>query len=531
MENKKFLLRSIVCFFIIMSMFLSCVLRVAVITMGDYGELCQNQREYSVSVSLKRGTIYDTNMMPLTNTSKKIIAAISPVDSAFLVIEDLLSGEELLRVKGELEQGAGAVCEVEKRIECEGISYTEIYDVASRENIALHTLGYTDSAGFGISGIQSAYNHILYSENLVEAIFELAGDGSVLKGIKPTFKNASKARENAVVTTLDYQIQTAAEQAAEGLQKGAVVVCEAESGKIRAMLSRPDFDINNITAALNSSDAPLLNRALSSFSVGSVFKPCVAAAALENGISDFTHNCTGSTHIIDRDFKCHYRAGHGVVNMKKAVAHSCNTFFYNFAMLIGAKPIYKMASTLNFGHSLNIAQNIKTSSGNLTEISNLSNFAYLANLSIGQGDLSLSPVSLMTLYLAIAGDGSYYVPSLIEKTVTNGKEEQYDIGAKTKVFSKSTARTLKNALFAVVEEGTGTAAKPQNVSAAGKTATAQTGRYDQKGREITNSWFCGFFPAENPKYVAVILSEGESSVPTTQIFARLADNMAALGKV
>ena len=470
-------------------------------------------------------------MVPLTNTAKKLIAAISPTKSAFLVIEDLLSGEELERVKKELEQGRGTVCEVEKIIHCDGITYKEIYDVNSRANTALHAVGYIDSKGKGVSGIESAYNHILYSSKKVEAVFQLAGDGTVLKGIKPVFKNASKTVENAVVTTLDYDIQNAAEEAAAGLQKGAIVICEADSGKIRALVSRPEYNINNIAAALDSADAPLVNRTLASFSVGSVFKPCVAAAALENGIFDFTHKCTGSTHIIDRDFKCHYRAGHGLVNINKAIAYSCNTFFYNFAMEIGAEPIYKMASALNFGHSLNIAKNIKTSAGNLTEISKLSNFAYLANLSIGQGDLSLSPVSLMTLYLAIAGDGSYYVPSLIEKTIVNGREEKYDIGAKTKAFSKSTAQILRSALYGVVEQGTGVAAKPERISAAGKTATAQTGRYNEDGREITNSWFCGFFPAHKPKYVAVILSDGESDVPTTKMFATFADKMANIGKV
>ena len=531
MENKKFMLRSIVCFFIIMSMFLSCFLRIAVIATGSYGELCQRQGEYSITVSRKRGTIYDTNMVPLTNTNKKLIAAISPTKSAFSVIEDLLSGDELTRVKSELEQGRGTVCQVEKRIKCDGISYAEIFDVNSRENTALHAVGYVDSDATGVSGIQSAYNHILYSPQNVEAVFQLAGDGSVLKGIRPTFKNASLNSENAVVTTIDYDIQRSAEEATEGLKKGAMVVCETGSGKIRALVSKPKYDINSIVDALNSVDAPLINRALASFSVGSVFKPCVAAAALEKKIGNHSHNCTGSTYITDRDFRCHYRSGHGIVNVKKAIAYSCNTFFYNFAMEIGAEPIYKMASALNFGHSLNIAKNIKTSAGNLTEISKLSNFAYLANLSIGQGDLSLSPVSLMTLYLAIAGDGSYYVPSLIEKTIVNGREEKYDIGAKTKAFSKSTAQILRSALYGVVEQGTGVAAKPERISAAGKTATAQTGRYDKSGREITNSWFCGFFPAEKPKYVAVILSEGESEIPTTKIFAEFADEMENIGKV
>ena len=530
-DNKRFTLRSIACFFLVMLMLLSCFLRVAVIASGNYGELCERQIEYSIEVSKKRGTVYDCNMLPLTNTSQKLVAAISPVDTALSVLPDLLSGDELVRVQNLLKQGKPAVCEVSRQIECEGISYTRVYDASSGENSALHTIGYLDSEARGVSGIQSAYDDLLYSSESVEAVFQLAGDGSILKGIEPQFKNGSLGTGDAVVTTIDFSVQTVAEEAAQGLKKGAVVVCDAQNGKIRAIVSEPSFDINNIAAALDSTDSPLINRALSAFSVGSVFKPCVAAAALEKNISYFTHTCTGSTHIIDRDFKCHYRAGHGTVNMKKAIAYSCNTFFYNFAMEIGVTPIYNMASSLSFGHSLNIADNIKTAKGNLTALSKLSNHASLANLSIGQGDLALSPVSMLTLYLAIAGDGRYYVPSLIEKTIENGVEKIYDIGAETRAFSQKTADTLKECLVAVVEEGTGTAARPQTVSAAGKTATAQTGRYTEDGKEITNSWFCGFFPAEKPKYVAVVLSEGESDVGTTEIFSSLADKIKELGLI
>lgn len=524
-EDKKFAIRSVACYFLIMLLLLICSLRVAVIAMGDYGELCNRQNEYTVKVGKTRGTVYDCNMTPLTNTTQKLMAAISPVDTVFAVLQDILSEGEYERVYKLLKQGKPVVCEVERQIKCDGISYINIYDVNSGEEVAIHTIGYLNDKGDGVSGIQNGYNDILYSSESVEAVFQIAGDGSVLKGIEPSFRNVSVQSDNAVVTTIDLSIQKAAEKAGKYLKKGAIVVSDVQSGKIRAILSKPTFDKNKISDALNSDDAPLINRALAAFSVGSVFKPCVAAAALEQGVNSFVYNCTGSSLIIDRSFNCHYRSGHGMVNMKKAIAYSCNTFFYNFAIRLGATPIYNMASSLSFGQCLNIAKNMKTAKGNLTKISELTNDAQIANLSIGQGNLSLSPVSLLTLYSAIANGGSYHVPSLVEKTLVEGVWEEYGSSAKTKVFSEETAQVLRESLLAVIEEGTGVLAKPKRVSAAGKTATAQTGRYDENGKEITNSWFCGYFPVETPKYVVVVLSEGESEISTGQIFSMLADEI------
>ena len=453
-ENKRFLYRSIACFFLIMLMFLSCFLRVAVIANGDYGTLCENQIEYTIEVSKRRGSIYDCNMLPLTNTNQKLIAAILPVDTAIAILPEILSGDELVSVKKLLSEGKPQVCEVQKEIECEGISYTRIYDVSSGENTANHIIGYLDEKSHGLSGIQGAYDDILYCKEGVQAVFQTAGDASLLKGVAPRFKNDSTGGKNAVVTTIDASIQSAAFNVAQGLNRGAVVVCEASSGKIRAMVSRPDFDTDDIAAALLSTDSPLVNRALSAFSVGSVFKPCVAAAALEGNEADFIYNCTGSAFIVDRNFKCHNLSGHSSVDLKNALVQSCNTFFYNFALNIGGEAIYNMASSLNFGNRLNIGRNIKTAKGNLTRLSSLLNFANLANLSIGQGELSLSPVSILTLYCAVANGGYYYVPSIIEKTIVDGVEELYDKGSKTKAFSKKTAQTIKEALIGVVEYGT-----------------------------------------------------------------------------
>ena len=187
-----------------------------------------------------------------------------------------------------------------------------------------------------------------------------------------------------------------------------------------------------------------------------------------------------------------------------------------------------MASSLGFGNEIKIADNMTVSGGSLTSKERLSNDASLANLSIGQGDLSASPVTMLQLYCAIANDGTYRIPSLIEKTIKNGKSEAYEVSSPTRVMSENTAQVLRDYLVSVISEGTGTEAAPTLCTAAGKTATAQTGRYDNSGVEITNSWFCGFFPAEAPQYVAVVMSEGQSQKSTARIFSEIADGVTKL---
>ena len=166
-----------------------------------------------------------------------------------------------------------------------------------------------------------------------------------------------------------------------------------------------------------------------------------------------------------------------------------------------------------------------TQQGVIPKMNTLSNQGALANLSIGQGDLLLSPVSMLTLYLSIAGDGSYYLPSIVEKTVKDGVENTYDKGNPTRVMNADTAEKLREYLKTVIMDGTGSEAAPTITTAAGKTATAQTGRYYDDGSEITNSWFCGFFPAENPRYVVVVMSDNRLNVSTASLFAEIADKI------
>ena len=526
---RVFAKRTLICFTTMMLLFLSCVLRVAVTATSEYDEELWQRNCYKMKIGSLRGTVYDCNMVPITNSKTKIIAAVSPTEKAITGISSVLEGEELRKVLESLKKGDPAVCEVPEDIKCDGIVTTKIYENSGNETPAIHLIGYTDSENKGVSGIEQAYDSLLYSDKEVRVYFESDGKGNILEGAEAVIENDTNVVATGVVATIDVNIQNIAEKAALNIESGAVVVAEAQSGKIRAMVSRPFYDCENIGQYLNDESSPLLNRAINAYNVGSVFKPCVSIAGIENGKSEFYYNCTGSHKIIDRYFKCHKADGHGFMNLKSALANSCNTFFYNFAFKIGGEAIYNTASALNFGKSLKLCDGLYTASGSLPEKTSLQNLATLANFSIGQGKLTLSPVSILTLYCAIATDGAYYLPSVVEGALKDGKFTEYDTGKRTRVMKNDTAAVLREYLAAVITEGTGEDAKPETVTAAGKTATAQTGKYDD-GVEISQGWFCGFFPAESPEYVVVVFSENTKKQikSCNKIFAEIADNITSM---
>ena len=356
--------------------------------------------------------------------------------------------------------------------------------------------------------------------------FSCDGLGNILEGIKPDIHNNTTAIANGVVTTLDINIQSIIENNANPLNRGAIIVADADTLKIRGIVSRPDFDSMNISQFLNDESSPLFNRAINCYAVGSAFKPCVAAAASESGLENTKYNCIGNMQIIDRSFNCHERLGHGEMNLEYALANSCNTYFFNLALKTGSNNVFKMADLLHFGHKIKLCDGIYTAKGTVPDILKLQNDAHLANFSIGQGDFTASPVSMLTLYSSIANGGKYYMPSLVEGTYKDGSFQKYDVGYPTKAMNEKTADTLKKYLQTVITEGTGSAALPQTVSAAGKTATAQTGKF-QNGREILSSWFCGFFPADNPKYIIIVFCENSSlqTKSCAEIFSKTADRI------
>ena len=521
--------RALLCYMICMVLFFVSVMRVTTVATTDYSSVAATQNGIRLKIGYSRGTIYDRNLVRLTNSNEKIIAAVSPTPRAITAISQVLEGDDLTEVLDRLKEKKPTLCQVPEIIECDGIICTKVFD--DKNSLSNHIIGYTDTDKKGVSGLEKAYDSILYCEDDISVFYSTDAKGKILEGIEPRLTNPNRALTHGVISTIDINLQAIAENNAKHLEKGAVLVADAKTGKIRASVSRPSFNRDSVEIYLNSENSPLLNRTINAYNVGSVFKPCVAVAGIESNKGDFLYTCTGSCKIIDRFFKCHKLSGHGTLDLNGGLANSCNTYFYNFAFDIGGEKILNTAKKLSFGQSLKMCDGIYTAKGSLPQKEDLENIAHLANFSIGQGELLLSPVSMLTLYCAIASKGEYYIPSIVEGTIENGNIKEYDIGSKTKAFEEDTADTLREYLKSVLEEGTGASAKPENVTAAGKTATAQTGKF-RDGKEISESWFCGFFPAEEPEYVVIVFSEDDQkqSLSCGQIFKNIADEISLLKK-
>lgn len=518
-----------------------CVFLVTVMAFGALAyrmaDLCLETKSVGISNSgllletaSVRGTVYDCNMKPLTNAEYKFTAIVKPTQKAASVLEKELDEEEFEAVRERILSGKPAVVGVGSK-KCENSDVKVVSTPERYLPLACHIIGYTDYSGSGVSGAEKAFDGILSaSEKRCYARVETDAHGRVFLGEEIEASDVY-APVSGVMLTIDRNIQQIVEAALEGSDSNcaAAVVIDVNSGAIRACASRPHYDQYDIASVLNNPDSPLINRAFLPFSVGSVFKPVVAAAALENGIgTDFSYECTGSVSVNGVVFNCHKDEGHGKIDMKQAVANSCNTYFIALARRVGAERIIETASAFGFGRETVFANGMKSSAGNLPSEDEIDSLAALANLSFGQGALTATPVQICAMYAAIANGGIYVEPYLAEGTVDeNGTLEKFiSDRAGNRIISQTTANVLKEFLVAVVEEGSGIRAKSETVVCGGKTATAQTGR-SENGEEIYNAWFAGFCPAHRPEYAIVILKEngGEGALSCAPLFKKIAENI------
>ncbi len=520
--------RVVICFALISALLFLCATRIFMVNSAGYTEVQQQNNSYRITLSKLRGTIFDCNMQPITNSATYTVSAFLPNESAALAAAGL-DKDNAARVLASLKKGLPDFSITERAIDNYGVYSTSVYANIPDNMLCPQLIGYLDADGHGVSGIQKAYDSLLYSGEHHSLLVATNGLGVPLAGGEFTEIINKSIINSGLKLTINGDIQQIVARCMQSVKCGAAVVSEVGSGKIRAMVSMPEFNAKQVELYLNNEDSPFINRALTAYNVGSVFKPCVAAAAIESGRSSYTCSCQGVAEFSGHSFRCHTLSGHGTLDITNALAYSCNVFFYNAAVNLGADSVFNMASSLGFSKGYEIGAGISCSA-QLTDISVLrSNERALVNLSIGQGDLMLSPVSILSLYEAIANGGIYRPQTVVEGTVKNGATTAFLQKPPTRVMSTAAANRIKNDLSAVLEYGTGTAAKPQYVTAAGKTATAQTG-WRKNGEAVENSWFCGFFPKDNPKYVVAVLIEASKGKEDTAapIFAAIADGITVL---
>ncbi|MFQ9845862.1 MAG: penicillin-binding transpeptidase domain-containing protein [[Clostridium] leptum] len=179
----------------------------------------------------------------------------------------------------------------------------------------------------------------------------------------------------------------------------------------------PTYSPYDVADTLDEKGAPLLNRAFSSYPVGSVFKLVVAAAALEKGVStSLVYDCPGSISVDGMEFKCFNGVGHGKVDLEKAIAYSCNGYFIKLTEQMKPEELLSMAEKLGFGSSVELAPGMSSSAGNLPVKKDLSN-PKARRTFLWPGDLLATPLQIAAMVNTIASGGLYTEPSLVEGLV------------------------------------------------------------------------------------------------------------------
>lgn len=527
MKNK--IAASAVCWLLILGM-LTARLYILARPESKYAGVQVSAR--TVEIASSRGFIYDRNLLPLTYRKKVYKTCIRPSPAAFIKIQNIISDEDVLTT---LKKGSLAVYSSDTQLNLkndEDILNLALFERYNGDSLC-HLTGFISGSGKGIGGIEEAFDEYLKSaDGKIEAVYHTDALGRLLLKEPIEIRDTNYLSKKGVVLTVDDRIQSITENVMKNssIDRGAAVVLSAEKSEILACVSLPIFNRKNIRENITDKNSPFINRAITAFSVGSVFKAVTAAAALENGVKITDFNCSGKITESGMVFNCSKKDGHGRLNLTGALAFSCNPYFIELAVKTGAKNIIKTAEMLGFGKNTVLYGSLTGDAGNLPSVSSVDSDAAAGNLGFGQGELLATPLQIAACYAAIANGGIYNEPLLIKGFVDeNGNFSEYKKSSETgkRVLSAETCAELDKGLFECIKNGTGKNAYSPFVEICGKTATAQTGRYNPDNSEILITWFCGYFPKENPQYVICIMKENGASGSSDDapVFKEIAQNI------
>lgn len=497
--------------------FTALLTRVFFVMRGDDGlAVLSSGRRYSVALTSLRGDIRDRRGASLLDGETDVYAVCAPPLKSEYAAAILAEAAGVSAAKVEKLASAGmpfALKISDRDLRLENVALLEVPRRFPSDGVAAHIVGYVSGEGKGVSGIERAFDSVLAGGGCVNASVTVSARGRELTGA--ALSREGDGGRSAVALTIDKNLSLMARAAfcsVEGNKCGAVVVMDVHNGDLLACESFPDYDPNDVAKSLTDADAPLLNRAFAAFNVGSAFKIVTAAAVLEAGLGGFVHTCRGYVHVGGRDVSCHKEDGHGREDLAAAFANSCNPYFIKAALAVGADGLHDVAERFGIGRAYRLADGMVSDGGNLTEKSALAASAAIANFSIGQGDLMVTPVQAAVMVSVAANGGMRVTPRLVAAVLDDAGDvtEAFDSAEPDRVISADIAERLRALMINAVENGTGAAAKPKSGGAGGKTATAQTGSFSD-GERVNNAWFVGFWPAESPQYAIVVMCENGSS--------------------
>ena len=415
----------------------------------------------------------------------------------------------------------------------------------------------TPGAVVGQAGIEQTYNSWLMGRDGAKVVV-VNSLGRELGSHDETPPAEGKRLE----LTIDEDIQRAAQNGFNALgYNGAAIMLEANTGEVMAMVSRPAFDPNAFAGGIDHGTwnslmtdelRPLQNRAIQGrYSPGSTFKMAVALAALEEGVvsPDFRVHCGGIATFYGHPFKCwsFKKGGHGSVDMREAIEQSCDVYFYTVGNIIGVDRINKWATLLGLGVKSGIdlpseVQGLVPSTQWKREKLHEKWYAgETISVAIGQGQVSVTPISMAVYMATLANGGTRVTPHLV-RAVDEGTGEGWKPvpapPAQSSVdMDENKLQVIRDGMFRVVNapQGTAHAAALKGYDMAGKTGTAQvisnTGK--QRAGKTTkdlrdHGWFVFLAPASKPEIAGVVFCEhGEHGTNASQIARHMVDTYFA----
>lgn len=529
---------------------------------GDrYKKQILSQQEYKSNViPYKRGNIVDTNGTILATSekvynviidSKAILAkeeyldpSVNAIATCFDVPEsDIRSyiqsheNSQYYVLKRKLSYDCVAkyeaiVADKENNPYVTGVWFeTEYQRVYPRNTLACDLIGFTTGMdGDGMYGLEQYYNEELSGKNGREYGY-LNEDLTLERTTVPAEDGYT------LVTTIDANIQSIVERNLKnfndahaneyrdglGAYNTGCIIMRPDSGEILAMASFPTFDLNNpydlsaiyteeeIEALTDEEFTTAVNNLWQNFCItstyepGSTQKPFTVATGIETGVlgGDETYFCPGYLQVANYQIHCHNRYGCGTISVKEAIQGSCNVALMKMGQEIGKKNFLKYMNAFNFGLRTNIDLSGESRTDALVFTDKTMNETELATASFGQGQ-NVTMIQLITAYCSLINGGYYYQPHVVRQILNadGAVVETIEPRVLKQTVSGTTSAKILEYCNAVVEDGTGKAAKPTGYTMGGKTGTAEMVPRNEGNFVVS---FIGYVPNDNPEVVIYVV--------------------------
>ena len=501
---------------------------------SDLVIMAADQWNREVPVIAARGEIYDRNGIVLAgneNTYSVFVRPNAVVDKTFCAtVLAGIFGLDVNEVLAKISKTGVSEVTVVRHASHEDIVTMISYDIDgvyyARDNTREYTygdvlcqvLGFTSVDGTGISGLEKYYNsllagtngEILYSTDIVGVETE-----------DPAIVYSPATDGSGIMLTIDAEIQLAAEQAmrevytSSGAKSVSCIVLDPQSFEILALVNYPSYDLNDVprddTETLNSLSR---NKAVVDiYEPGSTFKVITAAANLEEYLQgnasafspSYVFNSSRTRSVDGTTIKCwsdHRNGKHSNQTLAQALNNSCNPCFTDIALSLGTDTFYEYLSAFGFGNVTGL--DFSGEAVGMLLPQSMVRLCDLARIGFGQ-TVAVTQLQLACAVAAAVNGGNYYVPRLLDGVVSpDGTVEEIETVLKTEVISEQASRMLAQMLEGVVTEGSGKNAYIEGYKVGGKTGTAQ--KYEDgkiaAGKYVSS--FVGFFPSDNPRYLALI---------------------------